>query len=184
MVGNIALVPMKCILKSMSEIDRYQTTINTRSFYIFRVVCCILPLLNSLSPGRFEKKIRQVIYKLILVIDGWTVSCYIVLIWLSSDLPEETSILVQVMAWCRQATSHYLNQCWPRSPTPYGATRPQWVKMIMYIKWSLMAIKIYLVQNTTWISPDVKVVSSSSIHNATQYSFNAPKTAIKGVLSH
>ena len=29
------------------------------------------------------------------------------------------------MAWCRQATSHYLNQCWPRSPTPYGVTRPQ-----------------------------------------------------------
>ena len=29
------------------------------------------------------------------------------------------------MAWCRQATSHYLNRCWPRSPTP---CRPQWVK--------------------------------------------------------
>ena len=24
------------------------------------------------------------------------------------------------MAWCRQATSHYLNQCWPRSLSPYG----------------------------------------------------------------
>ena len=32
------------------------------------------------------------------------------------------------MAWCRQATSHYLNQCWPRSLPPYGVTRPQWVK--------------------------------------------------------
>ena len=32
-----------------------------------------------------------------------------------------------VMAWCRQATSHYLNQCWPRSPTLYGATRPRQV---------------------------------------------------------
>ena len=31
------------------------------------------------------------------------------------------------MAWCHQATSHYLNQCWPRSPTPYGIIRPQWV---------------------------------------------------------
>ena len=31
------------------------------------------------------------------------------------------------MAWCRQATSHYLNQCWPRSPMPYGITRPEWV---------------------------------------------------------
>ena len=24
------------------------------------------------------------------------------------------------MAWGRQATSHYLKQCWPRSPTPHG----------------------------------------------------------------
>ena len=33
------------------------------------------------------------------------------------------------MAWCRQATSHCLNQCWPRSSTPYGVTRPQWVNI-------------------------------------------------------
>ena len=32
------------------------------------------------------------------------------------------------MAWCRQAPSHYLGQCWPRTPTSYGVTRPQWVK--------------------------------------------------------
>ena len=36
--------------------------------------------------------------------------------------------LVQVMAWCRQATSHYLSQCWPKSLLPYEVTRPQWVK--------------------------------------------------------
>ena len=35
--------------------------------------------------------------------------------------------LIQVMAWCRQATSHYLSQCWPRSMTPIDVTRPQWV---------------------------------------------------------
>ena len=39
-----------------------------------------------------------------------------------------STILVQVKAWCRQATSHYLqSQCWPRSVSPYGLTRPQWV---------------------------------------------------------
>ena len=31
------------------------------------------------------------------------------------------------MAWCRQATSHYLNHCWHRPIMPYGFTRPQWV---------------------------------------------------------
>ena len=39
------------------------------------------------------------------------------------------SALVQVMAWCRQATSHYLNKCWPRPMTPYGVTRPEWVEI-------------------------------------------------------
>ena len=29
------------------------------------------------------------------------------------------------MAWCRQATSHYLSQCWLRSMSPYGVTWPQ-----------------------------------------------------------
>ena len=40
---------------------------------------------------------------------------------------DDKSTLVQVMAWCRQATSHYLTRCWPRSLPPYGVTRPQWV---------------------------------------------------------
>ena len=47
------------------------------------------------------------------------------------NLTDDKSTLVQVMAWCRHATSHYLNQCWPRSSTPYGVTRPQWVKIIL-----------------------------------------------------
>ena len=45
------------------------------------------------------------------------------------DFTDEKSTLVQVMAWCRQATSHYLSQCWPRSMSPNGVTRPQWVNM-------------------------------------------------------
>ena len=32
------------------------------------------------------------------------------------------------MAWCLQATSHYLNQCWLKSLPPYGVTRPQRIK--------------------------------------------------------
>ena len=34
------------------------------------------------------------------------------------------------MAWCHQATGHYLNQCWQRLITPYGITRPQWVNTL------------------------------------------------------
>ena len=43
------------------------------------------------------------------------------------DLTNDQSTLVQVMAWCRQATSHYLNQCWHRFMSPYNVNRPQWV---------------------------------------------------------
>ena len=44
----------------------------------------------------------------------------------SKTFPEP--MLVQVMVWCCQAARYYLNQCWPSSKTPYGTTRPQWVK--------------------------------------------------------
>ena len=48
------------------------------------------------------------------------------------DLTDYKSTLVQVMAWCRQAPSHYLSQCWPRSMSPNGVTRPQWVNSLWY----------------------------------------------------
>ena len=59
---------------------------------------------------------------------GWGISCETAVGWISLDLSDDKSILAQVMAWCRQATSHYLSQCWPRPMSPFGATRPQWVK--------------------------------------------------------
>ena len=84
-------------------------------------------IVNSLAPGKFEWNFRHVIFKRILVIDSWGISCEIALIWMSLDFTDDHWTLVQVMAWCRQATSHYLSQCWPRSVSPHGATRPQWV---------------------------------------------------------
>ena len=47
--------------------------------------------------------------------------------WMKQNTFNDMSKLVQVMAWCRQAPSHYLIQCQPRSTLPYGMTRPQWV---------------------------------------------------------
>ena len=89
-------------------------------------------IINSLAPGKFEWNFRHVIFKQILVIDGWGISCEIALIWMSLDFTDDQSTLVQVMAWCRQATSHYLSQCWPRSLSPYGVTGPQWVNRISF----------------------------------------------------
>ena len=95
---------------------------------------------NSLAPGKFEWKFRHVIFQQILVVDGWGISCEIVLIWKSLDFTDDQSTLVQVMAWCRQAASHCMNQCWPRSLPPYGVTRPcygGWYSLITWltIKW-------------------------------------------------
>ena len=59
---------------------------------------------------------------------GWGISYEITLRWMPLDLTDDKSTLVPVMAWCRQATSHCLSQWWPRSMSPNGVTRPQWVK--------------------------------------------------------
>ena len=84
--------------------------------------------INSLAPGKFELNFRYIIFKRISLTDGWGISCEMALIWMSLDLTDDQSTLVQVMAWCHQATSHYLSQCWPRSLSPYNVSRPQWVK--------------------------------------------------------
>ena len=49
---------------------------------------------------------------------------------MSVDFTDDQSTLIQVMT-CRQATINYLRQCWPRTMSPYGVTRPQWVNMEM-----------------------------------------------------
>ena len=64
---------------------------------------------------------------------GCGISYEIALRWMPLDLTDDKSTLVQVMAWFRQAPSHYLNQCWPRSMSPNGITRPQWVDWLAYI---------------------------------------------------
>ena len=60
------------------------------------------------------------------------------------DLTDDKSTLVQVMAWCHQATSHYLGQCWPRSMSPYGVTRPQWVNLLL-MNW-MRLYQIFFIQ--------------------------------------
>ena len=53
----------------------------------------------------------------------------IALRWMSHNLTNGKSTLVQVMTWCWKATSHYQNQCWPKSMSlKYGDIRPWWVE--------------------------------------------------------
>ena len=82
-------------------------------------------LFNSLAPGIFGCNYQKVIFNLALLLGFFRSSYQNVLRSIPWDLTDDKSTLVQVMAWCRQATSHYLSQCWPRSMSPYGVTRPQ-----------------------------------------------------------
>ena len=82
--------------------------------------------LTHCPPRGCVNNYKSMIFKLIIQNDTFVIQCEIALRWIPQNLTNEKS--PQVMAWCHQATSHYLSQCWPRSWWPYGITRPQWVK--------------------------------------------------------
>ena len=86
------------------------------------------PFFNSLTPRGPRCHFKTAIFNLVLLIGIFTSSKDNALRWMPRDLTDDKSTLVQVMARCRQARSHYLSQCWPSSTLPYGVTRPQWVK--------------------------------------------------------
>ena len=81
-------------------------------------------MINSLAPGGPRCHFKTAIFNRVLLIGIFTSSKDNALRWMPRDPTDDKSTLVQVMAWCRQATSHYLSQCWPRSVSPYGVTRP------------------------------------------------------------
>ena len=82
--------------------------------------------LNSLSPGGCGVDFKCVIFKCIIVINLISISSAFDFRWMVQDSTYHMIINIgsQVMPRCRQATSHYLSQCWPRSLSPYGVTRP------------------------------------------------------------
>ena len=67
------------------------------------------------------------IFKLIIQNSSFGTHYEIALCWMPQNLTIEKSTLLQVMAWCHQAPSHYLIQCWSKFMLQYGITRPQWL---------------------------------------------------------
>ena len=82
---------------------------------------------KSLVPWRWRCDFENAIFSLALL-EIFNSSFDNTLRWLPWILPDDKSTLVQVVAWCPQATSHYLSQCWLRSLSPHGVTRLQWVE--------------------------------------------------------
>ena len=88
--------------------------------------------------------IISVIFKHMLgIIFTSSISCEITLRWISENTFDDKSTLVQVMAWCHQATSPYLSQCWLRSMLPYDVTRPQWVKVTLNQRKLTLALNFF-----------------------------------------
>ena len=88
--------------------------------------------------GRWVSYSQSITFKLNLWNSSLDTRCDIALRWMPENPTNEKSTLVQIMARCCQATSHYLNQCWSRSALPYGitgVTRPQWVDSVHNLFW-------------------------------------------------
>ena len=80
---------------------------------------------NSWAPGIFSSNPRSIVFKLIILNSSLGSCCEIILRGMPQDLTNGKSTLVQIMAWCHQAPSHYLSQCWSRSMSSYGITWSQ-----------------------------------------------------------
>ena len=109
--------------------------------------------------GVLNKIFGKVIFKFIYVNGGWGIFYEIASRWIPLDLTDDT--LVQVITWCRQASSHCLSNCWPRFMSPYGVTRPQWVRLnlvqygsfittISVVLWARYLETIWQLRNTLW----------------------------------
>ena len=129
-------ISLKFVRRShINSICSYNGMVPTRRWLFYWHIYASLGLDELTDWGRGNHHNADVIFKsiwcifkLILLNGGWDISDEIEPRWIPLNLTDDKSILVQVMVWCRQATSHYLSQCWPRSLSPYGVTRPQWVK--------------------------------------------------------
>ena len=87
-------------------------------------ICVTRPQgVNSLAPGWSGCNFQ--IFKLVIENSRLGTGCEIALRWMPQNPINGKSTLFQLMAWCHQATSHYLSQCWPICLLPFGITRPQ-----------------------------------------------------------
>ena len=87
--------------------------------------CCML----SSFPVRSEWNFKITILNIVLLFGIFSSSYDIAFRWMPPEFTDDKSTLVQVMAGCCQATSHSQCQCWPRTTSPYGITRLQWVNV-------------------------------------------------------
>ena len=118
-------------------------------------ICVTQPQwVNSLATGRWDSYCKSVIFRLIQK-SSLATCCKIKLRW----MPKK-STLVQIMAWCCQATSHYLSQCWPRSihVAILGSHIPKPVKWLWRNWIKLSGNTIHSITSNVWLSLCVELI--------------------------
>ena len=78
----------------------------------------------------YGSNIELLIFKLISSIDILKISYEIALNRTRLDIADDQWALVQLIAWCRQATSHNPNQCSSSLMTLYGVTRVKLINIL------------------------------------------------------
>ena len=102
------------------------------------------------------------------MIDGWNISSEIGCRWMPLHLTDDKSTLIQIMDWCRQTTSHYLNQCWPSFMSLYGVTRPNVVAIGAHHKNMAVLISIRFLRDVICARIYVKHVFCTSLYHVTK----------------
>ena len=87
------------------------------------------PCVNSLAPGRCGCNFKNIIFQLVSWTDTLSATSKIIVRWMPQNSTDEKSTLLQ---------------CWPRSLSPYGVTRPQWVKLALAYFTDIEAITWFL----------------------------------------
>ena len=66
----------------------------------------------SFIPERCNNNLKSVYSEHMLETKSRSSSCEIALRWVPYNTLDDRFILIQVMAWCRQETRHYVSKCW------------------------------------------------------------------------
>ena len=140
---------LKSLIQNIFRSPRSQWVNSHRKFK----ACACLWQSTTLTPapGRSECNSKNVIFNLLLLICIFRSSHDNAVWWMPQDLTDDKSTLVQVMAWCHQATSHYLSQCWLSSMSPCGIARPQWVNHHVLVPvFSTWRVNIFRLEQNGW----------------------------------
>ena len=96
------------VIVSITHWGRYRVAAILQMTHLDEFSCMKI---GVLAPGKCSGKFKSIIFKCITQKSSLDTHCEIGLRWMLENLTNDKSTLLQVMAWCRQAPSHYLSPC-------------------------------------------------------------------------